>query len=376
MSDATVRAVELFEFYVRHVWPVHRPLAKHRIARRCRRCAASERMLPLGADGLCRECLDYQSTPRAANQEDVEALARILHDHEDGPDRTYDALVLYSGGKDSTYLIQRIRNEHPKLRLLAFTIDNGFMSPVARSNVQELIVRLDVDHVFIKPRRSFYVRLFRYCLTHLNDQGGYGTLDFSDGEFMLDTARRLAAEKRIPLILCGYSRYQVENGLGLHRFESPRSRELSDRVETAGLALKDIFSSEEIALWWHASRWPESSVARLLFPLYAWDLEEAEIKDKVVQWNLQTAHQSSPAITNHLLIPLIGVTDVHQLGYSSFEIEFCRMIREGKADRQQWQPTFEFLEYTARTGVFVKKPVTELAAQLELTLEDLHIRFQ
>jgi len=69
------------------------------------------------------------------------------------------------------------------------------------------------------------------------------------------------------------------------------------------------------------------------------------------------------------------VVDVHQLGYSSFEKEFCRMIREGKAERETWQHTFEFLEYTARTGLFVKPLVLDLLQQLDLRAEDVGVRF-
>ncbi|MBK7962827.1 MAG: hypothetical protein IPK04_17540 [Bdellovibrionales bacterium] len=200
-------------------------------------------------------------------------------------------------------------------------------------------------------------------------------MDFSDGEFMLDTARRIAAEKQIPLILCGYSKYQVQNGLNLKSFESPPSRERTDRLSTAGLALGDIFSPEEVDMWWHGTRWPETQVARLLFPLYAWNLEEIEIKQKVASWNLLNKKNHSPIVTNHQLIPLLGVVDVHKLGFSSFEIEFCRMIREGKARRCDWQPVFELLEYTSKTGLFVKPTVMQSLSDLDLKLEDVGIKF-
>ena len=75
-------------------------------------------------------------------------------------------------------------------------------------------------------------------------------------------------------------------------------------------------------------------------------------------------------------IPLLGVGEVHQLGYSSFEGGFCRMIREGKAEREPWQHTFEFLEYTARTGLFVKPLVLDLLAQLGLQAQDVGVRFE
>ena len=364
-----VKTAKLFEFYVKRVWPLQRRFVAGRIARRCTRCGASERS----------ECDALARAGRPAQRERDPALeaelAQVFAAAQGGGRGNHDAVVMFSGGKDSSYLVRRLRDEYPRLRLLACTVDNGFMSPVAKQNIDKILPRLDVDHVFVRPRRGFYVKLFRYAITHLNAEGSYGTVDFSDGEFMLDAARTLAAEKRIPLIVCGYSRYQVENGLGLHHFESPPEAERRPRSETAGLKLTDIFAADDDRrLWWQGAG-TGGHVARLLFPLYAWDLEEDEIKRRVVEWGLIPAKDQSPIVTNHRLIPLLGVVDVHRFGYSSFEKEFCRMIREGKAARVSWQHTFEFLEYTSKTGLFVKPLVLELLAELGLTADDVGGRF-
>lgn len=374
-----VRTARMFEFYVRRIWPMQRRFVAGRLSRRCTQCGASEKMLPLGSDGVCSECAQQNARglpPRRERDTALEAeLGAILAAAQGSGTGNHDVLVMFSGGKDSTYLVQRMKNDHPGLRILACTVDNGFMSPVARRNLDEVLPRLDIDHVFLRPHRQFYLKLFRYALMHLNAEGSYGTVDFSDGEFMLDSARKLAAEKGIPLILCGYSRYQVENGLGLHHFESPPEAERRPRTATAGLALADIFDDADQRLWWQGQTRPGTDVPRLLFPLYAWDLEEAEIKRQVVAWGLIQDRNQSPIVTNHRLIPLLGVVDVHRFGYSSFEKEFCRMIREGKADRESWQHTFEFLEYTSRTGLFVKPLVLDLLEELGLTTADVGVRF-
>jgi tRNA(Ile)-lysidine synthase TilS/MesJ len=379
MKNKTLRVIKLFEFYVQFIWPVHRRLVASKFAKRCGRCAASEKMSPLNSEGICQLCLGqkskHPSQRQIQNEVLVEKFNATLSQASAGKNRNYDALVLFSGGKDSTYMIHRIRQEHPNLRLLAYTIDNGFMSPIAIENVNEMVVKMDLDHIFVKPPKKFYVQLFRYALTHLNAEGSYGTVDFSDGEFMLDTARKIAAEKKIPIILCGYSRYQVQNGLKLDDYKSPPSAEARDRTEVAGLKLNQIFDSVDLARWWRNSEWDSNERAQLVFPLYAWDLEEEEIKAKVREWGLLRSKEYSPAATNHQLIPLLGVVDVHQFGFSSFEYEFCRMIREGKADLHHWQMTFEFLEYTARTGLFLKPTVLELLSQLDLTCEEVGIQF-
>ncbi|MGE3442370.1 MAG: hypothetical protein AB7L13_07045 [Acidimicrobiia bacterium] len=371
-----------FEFAVRHVWPRMRRFSTHSYSPRCRRCAASEKMAAIAADGICELCSAPATGTDAADRSTRnDAMQAELHDLFVGAQgagrQGYDALVLYSGGKDSTYLVRRLQNDYPGLRLLALTNDNGFMSPIAVENVTDLIGRLNVDHVVNKPHADFYVQLFRYCLTHLGEDGAYGTADFSDGEFLLDTARRVAAEKSIPLIVAGYSRYQVQNGLRIDTFESPRDTERSDRVHTAGLAINDIFDEEpDRRLWWRASDFEPDAVARLVFPLYCWDLEENEIKAAVERWGLLSNKAASPIATNHQLIPLFGVVDVHRSGYSSFEPEFCRMVREGRARIEDWQPVFEFLEFTARTGLFIRPTIDTLLARLDLSRTDVGIHYR
>lgn len=377
-TGTMIRAAQTFEAYVRYGWPVHRRWARDKIARRCKKCAISEHCAPLDLSETCSLC--RAAEPGRPNTErrgsgHVEELTRILRETQGRGRGRYDALVLFSGGKDSAYLIRRVQREAPRLRILALTVDNTFMSPVARNNVIDIIRKLDVDHLFYRHRRAFMKKLFRYCITHLNDDGGYGTVDFSDGELLLDTARTIAAEQEIPLILCGYSRYQVENGLKLHHFESPRETEESDRTETAGIPLTAIFEEHELSVWRRGSAWPKERIGRLLFPLYAWDLEETHIREEVIRAGLVSAKAVSPIVTNHALIPLLGVVDVHRFGYSSYEVELCRMVREGKADREHWQATFELLEYCARTGLFLEAGVRESLAELDLTLADVGIQF-
>lgn len=204
--DNQILSVKLFELYAKYIWPWHRLLVKNKISRRCNLCAASEHMVTIHTDGICSLCLDSQKAlpvPVADHTSLQQQLDKLLEQGQALGAQQYDALALFSGGKDSTYMIERIKRQFPNLRMLAYTIDNGFMSPVARSNVEELIQKLDIDHIFVRPARSFYIKLFRYCITHLNQSGGYGTLDFTDGEFMLDTARKMAVEKQIPIILAG-----------------------------------------------------------------------------------------------------------------------------------------------------------------------------
>ena len=181
-----VRSARAFEFYAQKVWPLHRLLVRSRLVPRCGRCALSSRREPLDAAGLCGPCraAPAAAMPAPARPDWPAALHTLLAAHQGMGRGTHDALLLFSGGKDSVYMLRRIRDAHPGLRILALSIDNTFMSPIAQDNIQRLVARLDVDHLMLRHSRAFMAQVFRHCLTHLNADGGYGTVDFSAGELV------------------------------------------------------------------------------------------------------------------------------------------------------------------------------------------------
>lgn len=58
----------------------------------------------------------------------------------------YDCISLLSGGKDSTYALCRLVDMG--LRVLAFTLDNGYLSDEAKANINRVVTALGVDHTY------------------------------------------------------------------------------------------------------------------------------------------------------------------------------------------------------------------------------------
>jgi hypothetical protein len=113
-------------------------LFKRTIAARCSQCVISSRVPYITlTDGVCNLCHEHNKL-RANDEETLwqkkyvehqrKELDHLLKSHQGkGRDR-YDALVLFSGGKDSVYMLSRLRKEYPGLRVLLMTWDNGFYS--------------------------------------------------------------------------------------------------------------------------------------------------------------------------------------------------------------------------------------------------------
>jgi hypothetical protein len=373
MSDSSnVSKVKLFEFYAKFIWPIHRLFVRESLSRRCRKCIISEKQHKL-ENGLCPFCFNgiKKDESREINAAASKEFDKLMREHEGKSKHAYDALVLVSGGKDSAYLLYRLKKDFPKLRILTCTIDNGFFSLIAKKNTDYLIKKLDTEHIVIKPMDTLFKKAFRHALTHLGARGCSEVVDRMDGDLFHDIARNLAAERHIPLLISGVSLAQIDEILKINSFEIPPAMEHKARTHSAGFAIKEIFNEEELKFWWDPGRYPKEDIPRFICPYYVWRLDEEYIKKEVVRLGLIKPGNDHPMVTNNALIPVMGVVDFLRLGYSSFASEFAGMIREGKAERRLWINIFEMMEISAKRGWFITKEVHETLNKLDLTLDEV-----
>lgn len=99
-------------------------------------------------DGVCSICRAYDSYQEYVDRyfgdrTELRAIATRMRVARRGK---YDCLVLFSGGKDSTYMLYQI--VELGLRPLVFTLDNGYLSKQTRANILRVVNHLGVDHVF------------------------------------------------------------------------------------------------------------------------------------------------------------------------------------------------------------------------------------
>ncbi|MDB5072252.1 MAG: albIV [Candidatus Eremiobacteraeota bacterium] len=100
------------------------------------------------AAGVCNECHAFDAyRDKALNYfRPMDELHAIVEKVKAAGNPRYDCMVLYSGGKDSTYALYQLASMG--LRILAFTLDNGYISEGAKANIRRVVGELNVDHVF------------------------------------------------------------------------------------------------------------------------------------------------------------------------------------------------------------------------------------
>lgn len=168
---------------------------------RCTRCLLSERHVGIDlVDGICSTCRLFDDSD--------EELATYFGDVDDfsasvnaatraGAD--YDCMLLYSGGKDSSYVLYRLAALG--LRVLAFTFDNGHISDAAFANIKRQTSRLNIDSVVMTADHMDEI-----FLQSLNEES-----TVCDGCFRALTAisSKLAIDKGIATVVTGLSRGQI-----------------------------------------------------------------------------------------------------------------------------------------------------------------------
>lgn len=114
----------------------------------CTRCGLSSRFpdATLDASKLCSLCIQYDNyrDRTRAYFRSMSDLSTLIDKVKETPSGDYDCIVLLSGGKDSTYALSRMMDTG--LRIMAFTLDNGYISDQAKANIDRVCKTLQVDH--------------------------------------------------------------------------------------------------------------------------------------------------------------------------------------------------------------------------------------
>lgn len=343
--------------------------------RSCRNCLLPEAApgAHLDASGLCELCRTHKpqrreqaEALRAARESDLEAALEASRGM--GP---YDCLVPLSGGKDSVYLIHKLKNERG-LRVLAHTTDID-IGEVAWANIRRAVDKLDVEHVVYRPSQEFYRRLFRWLLMNQEARGAVHTISYVYAPLFEGNALKLATDLGIPLVLAGYSPGQpLPERM---EYEFPRLAISEVNWTPPELEASGEFDAQDLARFWSPKRYPPGTkFPRYLAPYHAWRYDQDEIMKMVVRLGLiaSTKH-ASPVFSNYPINWLLMYSDLKNFGYNPYAPEFSDLIREGKANRQYWKLMGKIVDFITLRKIYLGRHVAKHMEWLGLRDENLRI---
>ncbi|TMM53769.1 amino acid adenylation domain-containing protein [Maribacter algarum] len=149
--------------------------------------------------GVCHVCNAFKGYKEQAQKyfKTEDELQKILISKR-GQSPNYDCISLLSGGKDSTYILAQLINMG--LKVLAFTLDNGYISDQAKGNINRIVSKLNVDHIYGTTEHMNKIFVDSLHRHHNVCNGCFKTI--------YTLATQIALDKQIPFVVTGLSRGQ------------------------------------------------------------------------------------------------------------------------------------------------------------------------
>ena len=173
----------------------------------------------IGADGLCNFCRDHRPFVPHGEDKLLKILSTARRRH-----RSYDALVPLSGGRDSTYVLYLAVKKYG-LNVLAYTYDNGFMSGLARQNIQASLDHAGVDHIWVRHDSRLIKELYRVTLMQSGEICGICGVGIERSMLKLSEAYK------IPLILLGHTPNEANSFTSEDIYDQKRIKAILARSE-------------------------------------------------------------------------------------------------------------------------------------------------
>jgi amino acid adenylation domain-containing protein len=280
--------------------------------------------------GVCHICTAFRGYKDKAHRyfKTEEELKTILTSKR-GQSPYYDCISLLSGGKDSTYILAQLIGMG--LKVLAFTLDNGYISDQAKTNIDKIVKKLDVDHIY--GTTSYMNEIFVDSLHRHHNvcDGCFKTI------YSLST--KIALEKEIPFIVTGLSRGQF--------FETRLTEELFwdenvdvTTIDNTILEARKLYHQEEDAVksLLDTSCFNDSTTFEKVqfIDFYRYSDVSLEEMLRYLKEKIDWVRPTDTGRSTNCLINQVGIyTHKKQRGYSNYSFPYSWDVRMGHKTREE-----------------------------------------
>jgi hypothetical protein len=333
----------------------------------CSRCILPETFpgIHFDADGICSQCRKEAALLSDRTSKQVEYRQRLddLLTHARGQAPSYDAVMAYSGGKDSSYTLKLLKERYD-LRILAFTFDNHFVSPISFENIRSVVDTLGVDHIAVRPPWPLMKSLF--SLTAQKDIFPLPTLLRASSictaciGIVKSLALKLALEMSIPFVAFGWSPGQAPIQSAIMKTNASMIQQNQKALKSAlppnlSVAMTPYF----IPVSYYTScadRFPQN-----IHPLAFFDYDEEQIKFEIESLGWKLPLDTDTNSTNCLLNAFANDCHLSRHQFHPYVWEIANMVRQKVMSRKEgmekiYTPqNIQMVEYARdRLGLFAQ----------------------
>jgi len=317
---------------------VNKTELRHRI---CQKCILPETFPGITFDdhGVCNHChreefaIARAPEKRAEYRERLDRVVRSVKDEAPA----YDAIVAYSGGKDSSYALKLLRDRYD-LRLLALTFDNHFVSPTAWKNMTRVSDKLRIDLMRFRPPwpivRQLFVRTAKVDIFPAPTLLRASAICTACIGLVKSLVLKTALDMSIPLAAFGWSPGQAP-------IQSAIMRTNPSLIRQTQSALKRAFPSEISRATDHyfvpdtyydiyKERFPYN-----IHPLAFFDYDEQKILLQLDELGWQAPSDTDTNSSNCLLNAFANHCHLQRHGFHPYVWEIANLVRLGVMTRDE-----------------------------------------
>lgn len=315
----------------------------------CTQCVLPETFpgISFNAEGVCNHC--QKSDGRRIRREEekkkyelkfIELMKKEVNGSGNhigrNDDRPYDVLMAYSGGKDSTYTMGLLKNKY-RLRILAVSLDNGFISQAALANIKNVTESLAIDHLFFKPRWDVLKKIFSAAaereLYAKKTLERASTVCTSCIGIVKSICLKIALEQNIPMIAFGWSPGQAPLESSIMKNNPALIRMTQQAILTP---LRQIAGGDIDAYFLKEKHYAEADRFPYNVHPMAWEFyNEQMILKEIRQFGWTAPTDTDSNSTNCLLNAFANDIHLKRYRFHPYVWEIANMTREGVMTREE-----------------------------------------
>ena len=339
----------------------------------CKKCLLTSDYPGITFDdkGVCQLCrADYRGFRAAPPPQLVENCRRDFKETvaQVSGNYPYDAVLCLSGGKDSAWLAYVLRKKY-NLNLLAYNMQAGFGSRLARPNTALIAKKLGLTlKTFCWPP-DFSREFYRYCLTHPLKDGLTATVCRICHAALISSAVRMARDEGIPLVLIGYSPLQTARDW----FYELKKAVFLEHLRLSGNIWGELDIPADLRnRFFLPGDNDDDPFPRILMPLHILPYpSEKEVRRELDKIGLLAIYRTLTRRTTCDLRWLMTYLDTLHFGDPPFRDWVSEKIRKGEESRLKYLLAFKVITVLSRLRLLKRGRIRPALRKLGLTEKEV-----
>jgi tRNA(Ile)-lysidine synthase TilS/MesJ len=278
-------------------------------------------------------------------------------------------MVEFSGGKDSSYTLHKLKKDYPFLKVLAVQFQNGFTSEGAVKNAKKICEITGSDYFQLTMEKEILYDVFRRAAESYDSFPKFAKYRASD---ICNTCITIIKQKLIeqaivqkaPFIVFAFTAGQSPNPIiNLSPNFIQWSRNLFEKqLEKTGIDDKD----ELFLIKKEVIKNMEGSTLSILHPLCLWEYSEDRVLDTLLKIGWEQPGINDSNSTNCTLNAFACYNHLEKYGFHPYAFDTAGLVRSGEMPREEG---FEKINQELSESL-----IEEAAKELKMNMKNLNTK--